>query len=85
VTVFLCRHERAGFVSNHPRLWLREWRWSNYETCLQGRRAGARTNQWDEAKMKLATPAAWVPTFTKNVKVGQPAHNDAGVAFEITP
>jgi len=35
--------------------------------------------------MKLATPAAWVPTFTKNVKVGQPAHNDAGVAFEITP
>jgi hypothetical protein len=42
-----------------------------------GEEGAARINQCPEAKTKIPTPAAQVPTFTKNVKVGQPRQVEA--------
>jgi hypothetical protein len=39
---------------------------------LSGEERAVRIDQWGEGKMKIVTPRLGVPTFTKNVKVGQP-------------
>ncbi|HSZ00371.1 MAG TPA: transposase [Terriglobales bacterium] len=35
-----------------------QWRWSSYRSYAFGEAGGVRINQWGEAKLKIATPAA---------------------------
>ena len=48
------------------------WPWSSYRSYAFGEAGAVRISQWSKPKLKITMPATRVPTFTKNVKVGQP-------------
>ena len=48
-------------------------RWSSYRSFAFGEEGSVKLNQQSELKIKLSTQTAWMPIFTKNVKVSHPS------------